>query len=236
VNICIDKLGQYQLEQIKIFTDAIERSKGTRQLVVDDEDGDVIVHCPNATADLKTGDIVANLNANLKRGVADDLKKSNADVELKKVDGDVDLKKVDTEVELKRADVELKIACFSSQLIASAAVFSAILSQFTSEFQLLSSLLTLPPCSFTIISRTSSELLELKMKKPNNATAGSSKTKFEEESEEEENETTSVTSSEEVFWGYSSRFSQIERQSTYMMPFWSLTLHYTHVHYSASEL
>ncbi|KAH9777698.1 ribosomal rna processing protein 36 [Citrus sinensis] len=35
------------------------------------------------------------------------------------------------------------------------------------------------------------------MKKPNNATAGSSKTKFEEESEEEENETTSVTSSEE---------------------------------------
>ena len=66
---------------------------------------------------MKTGDIVANLNANLKRGVADDLKKSNADVELKKVDGDVDLKKVDTEVELKRADVELKIACFSSQLI-----------------------------------------------------------------------------------------------------------------------
>lgn len=36
------------------------------------------------------------------------------------------------------------------------------------------------------------------MKKPNNATVGSSKTKFEEESEEEENETTSVTSSEEV--------------------------------------
>lgn len=35
------------------------------------------------------------------------------------------------------------------------------------------------------------------MKKPNSATAGSSKTKFEEESEEEENETTSVTSSEE---------------------------------------
>ncbi|KAK9203657.1 hypothetical protein WN943_013913 [Citrus x changshan-huyou] len=35
------------------------------------------------------------------------------------------------------------------------------------------------------------------MKKPNNATAGSSKTKFEEESEEEDNKTTSVTSSEE---------------------------------------
>ncbi|GAY61052.1 hypothetical protein CUMW_206760 [Citrus unshiu] len=35
------------------------------------------------------------------------------------------------------------------------------------------------------------------MKKPNNATVGSSKTKFEEESEEEDNKTTSVTSSEE---------------------------------------
>ncbi|KAK9203654.1 hypothetical protein WN943_013910 [Citrus x changshan-huyou] len=41
INICIDKLGQYQLEQIKIFTDAIERSKGTTPLVVDDEDGDI---------------------------------------------------------------------------------------------------------------------------------------------------------------------------------------------------
>ncbi|GAY61053.1 hypothetical protein CUMW_206770 [Citrus unshiu] len=36
------------------------------------------------------------------------------------------------------------------------------------------------------------------MKKPNNATVGSSKTKFEEESEEEDNKTTSVTSSEEA--------------------------------------
>lgn len=57
------------------------------------------------------------MNANLKSGVVDDLKKSNADIELKKVDGDVDLKKCDTEVELKSADVNLKITCYSSQLI-----------------------------------------------------------------------------------------------------------------------